>query len=183
MTGKVDWDANQYLRFEDERTRPPLDLIQRVRLADPQRCIDLGCGPGNSTELVAARFPNAAVEGLDSSPDMLEKARKRAQPPARAKSAFGMSDSAVMAQAAPAPAAPPAAKVAESGEESVTNVQTAGVDEGGIVKVHGDHLVVLRRGRLFTVRIGGSDLTPVSAVDAFGDGIDPRGAWYDELLA
>jgi trans-aconitate 2-methyltransferase len=77
MTGKVDWDANQYLRFEDERTRPPLDLIQRVRLTDPQRCIDLGCGPGNSTELVAARFPNAAVEGLDSSPDMLEKARKR----------------------------------------------------------------------------------------------------------
>jgi trans-aconitate 2-methyltransferase len=77
MTGKVDWDANQYLRFEDERTRPPLDLIQRVRLTDPQRCIDLGCGPGNSTELVAARFPDAKVEGLDSSPDMLEKARKR----------------------------------------------------------------------------------------------------------
>lgn len=77
MTGKVDWDAAQYLRFEDERTRPSLDLIQRVRLADPQRCIDLGCGPGNSTELVAARFPGAAVEGLDSSPDMIEKARRR----------------------------------------------------------------------------------------------------------
>lgn len=77
MTGKVDWDAEQYLRFEDERTRPSLDLIQRVRLADPQRCIDLGCGPGNSTELVAARFPGAAVEGLDSSPDMIEKARRR----------------------------------------------------------------------------------------------------------
>lgn len=66
--------------------------------------------------------------------------------------------------------------------ESVTNVQHAGVDEGGIVKTHGDHLVVLRRGRLFTVRIGDGGLRPVSAVDAFAPGIDPRGAWYDEML-
>lgn len=77
MAAKVDWDADQYLRFEDERTRPSLDLIQRVRLEAPTHCIDLGCGPGNSTELVAARFPNAEVTGLDSSPDMIEKARKR----------------------------------------------------------------------------------------------------------
>jgi hypothetical protein len=71
-------------------------------------------------------------------------------------------------------------------EDSVTNVQTAGVDEGGIVKVHGDHLVILRRGRLFTVRIGAdpksTDLKPVSTVDAFGPGIEPGGAWYDEML-
>ncbi|HEX2206855.1 MAG TPA: beta-propeller domain-containing protein, partial [Longimicrobium sp.] len=71
---------------------------------------------------------------------------------------------------------------AAAANESVTNVQHAGVDEGGIVKVHGDYLVILRRGRLFTVRIGGGDLRPVSAVDAFGPDIDPRGAWYDELL-
>jgi trans-aconitate 2-methyltransferase len=77
MNARVDWDAQQYLRFEDERTRPSIDLIQRVRLERPQRCIDLGCGPGNSTELVASRFPDALVEGLDSSPDMIEKARKR----------------------------------------------------------------------------------------------------------
>ncbi|WP_353186768.1 trans-aconitate 2-methyltransferase [Bosea sp. (in: a-proteobacteria)] len=77
MAAKPDWDAEQYLRFEDERTRPSLDLLQRVRLAAPARCIDLGCGPGNSTELVAARFPQAEVSGLDSSPDMIEKARKR----------------------------------------------------------------------------------------------------------
>ncbi|MBN9457114.1 MAG: trans-aconitate 2-methyltransferase [Bosea sp.] len=77
MSAKVDWDADQYLRFEDERTRPSLDLLQGVRLTAPARCIDLGCGPGNSTELVAARFPQAAVTGLDSSPDMIEKARKR----------------------------------------------------------------------------------------------------------
>ncbi len=77
MTAKVDWDADQYLRFEDERTRPSLDLLQGVRLTAPARCIDLGCGPGNSTELVAARFPDAEVTGLDSSADMIEKARKR----------------------------------------------------------------------------------------------------------
>jgi beta propeller domain-containing protein len=67
-------------------------------------------------------------------------------------------------------------------DESVTNVQHAGVDEGGIVKLHGDHLVVLRRGRLFTVKIGDGALQPVSAVDAFGPDIDPRYTWYDEML-
>ncbi len=77
MTGPADWNAELYLRFEDERTRPALDLHQRVRLTDPRRCIDLGCGPGNSTELMATRFPGATVEGLDSSPDMIEAARKR----------------------------------------------------------------------------------------------------------
>ena len=66
--------------------------------------------------------------------------------------------------------------------DSVTNVQHAGVDEGGIVKVHGDHLVILRRGRLFTVDIRDRQLKPVAAIDAFGTGIDPRGAWYDEML-
>ncbi|HEY9284063.1 MAG TPA: beta-propeller domain-containing protein, partial [Pyrinomonadaceae bacterium] len=71
---------------------------------------------------------------------------------------------------------------AKSEDESVTNVQHAGVDEGGIVKVRGEHLVVLRRGRLFTVRIGGDELRPISAVDAFGPDIDPSNAWYDEML-
>jgi hypothetical protein len=66
--------------------------------------------------------------------------------------------------------------------ESVTNVQHAGVDEGGIVKVHGDHLVILRRGRLFSVKIGGNMLRPVSAIDAFGPDINPSGTWYDEML-
>jgi hypothetical protein len=67
-------------------------------------------------------------------------------------------------------------------QESITNVQHAGVDEGGIVKLHGNHLVVLRRGRLFTVAIGGGALTPISTVDAFGPDIDPSGTWYDEML-
>jgi len=67
-------------------------------------------------------------------------------------------------------------------DESVTNVQHAGVDEGGIVKLHGDHLVVLRRGRLFTVAIGNSALKPISVIDAFAPDIDPGGSWYDEML-
>jgi Beta propeller domain len=71
---------------------------------------------------------------------------------------------------------------AKADAESITNTQHAGVDEGGIVKLHGDHLVVLRRGRLFTVAVGDGALKPISAVDAFGPDIDPRSTWYDEML-
>src|SRR5204862_8176021 len=67
-------------------------------------------------------------------------------------------------------------------EESITNTQHAGVDEGGIVKVHGDHLVILRRGRLFTVKIGGNALEPASSVNAYPPGVDPSEDWYDEML-
>ncbi|MDN2679889.1 beta-propeller domain-containing protein [Janthinobacterium sp. SUN033] len=91
-----------------------------------------------------------------------------------------------MAVPAPAPPAPMAAKAAPAASaeaaESVTNVQTAGVDEGGIVKLHGKHLVMLRRGKLFTVQVGGKALQPVASLDAFAPGSDPSGSWYDEML-
>jgi hypothetical protein len=86
-----------------------------------------------------------------------------------------------MMAASPAPASPAEASSTQDGNKSVTNTQTEGVDEGGIVKVHGQHLVILRRGRLFTVRVGDDALQPVDARDAFPPG-GGRDAWYDEML-
>jgi trans-aconitate 2-methyltransferase len=72
-----DWNPALYRRFEDERTRPARELLARVPLAQCKLAYDLGCGPGNSTELIVERFPDAKVIGVDNSPAMLESARKR----------------------------------------------------------------------------------------------------------
>ncbi|MBI2638295.1 beta-propeller domain-containing protein [Candidatus Peregrinibacteria bacterium] len=74
--------------------------------------------------------------------------------------------------------------VAAVSEESITNTQETGVDEGGIVKAYKNFFVILRRGRLFSVKIGdatANTLTPVSQVNAFPDGMTAAN-WYDELL-
>ena len=73
----LDWNPALYTRYEDERTRPAAELLARVPLAEAARVVDLGCGPGNSTELLARRFPQADVLGIDNSEAMLVSARKR----------------------------------------------------------------------------------------------------------
>jgi trans-aconitate 2-methyltransferase len=68
------WDPGVYLHFANQRTQPAIDLIARVRLTNPARVIDLGCGPGNSTAVLRQRWPDADIIGLDSSADMLTAA-------------------------------------------------------------------------------------------------------------
>lgn len=68
------WDAAEYLRFEAERTRPFADLMSQVVCERPARIVDLGCGPGNLTRLLAERWPGAQVTGVDSSAEMLHTA-------------------------------------------------------------------------------------------------------------
>lgn len=70
------WDPQRYLTYADERGRPFVELLARIRAEDPKRVVDLGCGPGNLTALLARRWPDATVEGVDSSPEMIERARR-----------------------------------------------------------------------------------------------------------
>ena len=72
-----DWDPALYQRFESERTRPAAELLARVSHPAPRHIVDLGCGNGNSTELLLARFPHSQLIGLDTSQAMLDSARKR----------------------------------------------------------------------------------------------------------
>jgi trans-aconitate 2-methyltransferase len=69
------WDPDRYLAYAGERGRPFVDLLARVPAERPRTVVDLGCGPGNLTTLLAERWPDAAVTGLDSSPEMVTAAR------------------------------------------------------------------------------------------------------------
>ncbi|MFI6350587.1 trans-aconitate 2-methyltransferase [Streptomyces sp. NPDC050560] len=100
------WDPAQYLRHADHRARPLADLLARVPDPEPPggappRVADLGCGPGNATELIAARWPTARVTGLDNSPQMLERAgREHAGPtPGGGSLDFAHADAATWAPA------------------------------------------------------------------------------------
>ncbi|HEU5110719.1 MAG TPA: methyltransferase domain-containing protein, partial [Micromonosporaceae bacterium] len=68
------WDPATYLRFDDERSRPFADLVARIGARRPRAVVDLGCGPGTLTATLADRWPDAAVRGIDSSPEMIERA-------------------------------------------------------------------------------------------------------------
>lgn len=69
------WDDTQYLKFADARTRPAAELLARVQSVAPAHVIDLGCGPANSTELLARRWPSAQIVGVDNSEAMIARAR------------------------------------------------------------------------------------------------------------
>jgi trans-aconitate 2-methyltransferase len=69
------WDAGLYLQFANERARPAADLISRVNHRNPAQIVDIGCGPGNSTQMLHERWPQAAIMGLDSSAEMLAQAK------------------------------------------------------------------------------------------------------------
>jgi trans-aconitate 2-methyltransferase len=90
------WDADRYLRFADARTLPATDLLSRIALADAARVVDLGCGPGNSTVPLKARWPAASVSGVDSSAELLAAARRD-----HPGIAFEQSDIAIWAAAEP----------------------------------------------------------------------------------
>lgn len=69
-----DWNSNQYTKFEKERTQPSIDLIHRISTL-PKSILDIGCGPGNSTNQLYERFPKADILGIDNSDNMLDKAK------------------------------------------------------------------------------------------------------------
>ena len=71
----MSWDPAQYLKFAGERMRPAVDLLARIPVEAPQAVVDLGCGAGNLAPMFLARWPQARLTGVDSSPEMLAKAR------------------------------------------------------------------------------------------------------------
>jgi len=77
VTSATTWDPSLYLSFDDHRSRPFHDLIARVGATAPRRVVDLGCGPGHLTGVLAARWPGATISALDSSAEMVAAARER----------------------------------------------------------------------------------------------------------
>jgi trans-aconitate 2-methyltransferase len=71
-----DWNPNKYLEFKNERTQSAIDLLAKINLNNPKNIIDIGCGHGNSTQILANRWPNSSITGLDSSKTMIEKAKE-----------------------------------------------------------------------------------------------------------
>lgn len=156
-------------------------IVTMIFMAGVAACSDVPSSaiPPVSASGIATR-PKKTMRAFQSEQELKNYFRELAEK--RKQRARGLEAKKSAVANVPGLAAPGPNEALAKEEESVTNTQHAGVDEGGIVKVHGNHLVVLRRGRLFTVKIGDGDLKPISAVDAFGPDIDPRSTWYDEML-
>jgi trans-aconitate 2-methyltransferase len=72
----TDWNSVQYLMFKNERTQPAIDLVNHIHIDNPRKIIDIGCGPGNSTNILLQRFPDAHILGVDNSSNMIETAKR-----------------------------------------------------------------------------------------------------------
>ena len=73
----MDWNSAQYLKFDRERTQPAIDLVNRITVDRPKKIIDIGCGPGNSTQVLHNRFPDSYILGVDISENMISAAKER----------------------------------------------------------------------------------------------------------
>lgn len=125
----------------------------------------------------------AAPAPPPATPAAAPTAAARARPAADSKAAESSSRGDPSSAAAPkAEAAKKDKGGGKDNDESITNNQHAEVDEGDIVKLKGEHLIVLRRGRLFTISLDGDRPKQSKMLDAFGPDIDPRGSWYDEIV-
>lgn len=152
---------------------------------------------------VSATTPSGSLASFKSDADFLAWRRAReAAAAARPKQTCPDGSVVLGKDACPPPPPPPppppmqapaAAESADSADaivttgsrvasDKITNTQEADVDEGGIVKKRGDLLVILRRGRLFTVSTVGGGIRPVDHIDAYPPGVSARGDWYDEML-
>ena len=141
----------------------------------------MGLSACNSTTGTTPPGPPKTMKAFTSELELTNYLRKLAEEQKRARRRAETDQSALKAEPS-ANAMSTFGLPGKGAEESITNTQHAGVDEGDIVKLHGVHLVILRRGRLFTVAIGDEQLKPISTTDAFGAEIDPDRTWYDEML-
>lgn len=71
------WNSKQYLKFKTERTQPAIDLANRINMPDPKKILDIGCGPGNSTEVLYNKYPDAYILGVDKSKEMIKTAKTK----------------------------------------------------------------------------------------------------------
>lgn len=70
------WSSMQYLKFENQRTQPAIDLVKKITVKQPKNILDIGCGPGNSTFVLKKMFPQAYILGVDNSEDMIKRAKE-----------------------------------------------------------------------------------------------------------
>ncbi len=76
VMNRKDWNPELYLKFNEERTRPAIDLAANINVNNPKKIIDIGCGPGNSTQVLFKKWPESKIVGIDNSASMIKSAKK-----------------------------------------------------------------------------------------------------------